>query len=246
MADRPPKNDFIARGSKKTSQVGTGLLIVLRLLDIPLQNAILGQGLFSPLLHKVGVQTVPLGPPVAIIGLSPQRAVLLSMAIGSALKQIYWATAIQQEELSSVGAALIALLNTVFNSLNTIMFTCALTSTSVPGEALISRDAPLSSGLFLFGTILYTVGILTETIAEAQRKAFKQNSKNKGKVYTGGLFSLARHINYGGYVLWRGGFALASGGWTWGTIIAGFCFYDFVSRGVPELDNYCQDRVRYL
>ncbi|EEB94925.1 hypothetical protein MPER_06187, partial [Moniliophthora perniciosa FA553] len=43
-----------------------------------------------------------------------------------------------------------------------------------------------------------------------QRKRFKDDVRNVGKPYTGGLFGLARHINYGGYMLWRTGFAIAA------------------------------------
>lgn len=49
-------------------------------------------------------------------------------------------------------------------------------------------------------------GILLELVSELQRKRFKDDPANKGKPYAGGLFSLARSINYGGYTLWRGGY----------------------------------------
>ena len=66
---------------------------------------------------------------------------------------------------------------------------------------------------------------------------------NKGKIYSGGLFGLSRHINYFGYTLWRSGYALAAGGWIWGSIVAGFFTYDFTQRAIPVLTEYMEERV---
>ena len=48
------------------------------------------------------------------------------------------------------------------------------------------------------GVALFLVGSFLETGSELQRKAFKAEAANKGKLYYGGLFSLAQHINYTG------------------------------------------------
>lgn len=86
------------------------------------------------------------------------------------------------------------------------------------------------------------VGIFLETVSEIQRKQFKDRPESKGKAYTGGLFGLARHINYGGYTLWRGGYGLAAGGPVWALVKTSFFAYDFVMRGIPVLDKYCSER----
>ncbi|KAG9972243.1 hypothetical protein KCU78_g23406, partial [Aureobasidium melanogenum] len=44
------------------------------------------------------------------------------------------------------------------------------------------------------------------------------------------------------YTLWRAGYALAAGGWTWGAIVGAFFSYNFISDGIPELNRYCQER----
>lgn len=93
------------------------------------------------------------------------------------------------------------------------------------------------------GVGAYLIGISTELLSELQRQRFKKDPANKGKPYGGGLFSLATNINYGAYTLWRGGFALATGGWAWGLFTFSFFFYDFATRGVPVLDRYCTERV---
>ena len=89
---------------------------------------------------------------------------------------------------------------------------------------------------------MYAVGIMTELVAEIQRKRFKADPNNKGKVYTGGLWQFARHINYGGYTLWRAGYAMAGGGWIWGVLVGAFFFADFSTRAVPILNEYCEKR----
>ena len=100
-----------------------------------------------------------------------------------------------------------------------------------------------SSPTFLLGVGMYAVGMLTEVISEFQRKAFKADPANKGKPYGGGLFSLATNINYGGYTVWRAGYAITAAGLPWGAVVGGWFFYDFATRGVPVLDQYCTERV---
>jgi len=52
---------------------------------------------------------------------------------------------------------------------------------------------------------------------------------------------LSRHINYFGYTLWRTGYALAAGGWTWGAVTASFFVYDFNFRAIPVLQHYLEE-----
>ena len=85
---------------------------------------------------------------------------------------------------------------------------------------------------------MFTVGLLTELISELQRKSFKDNPANQGKLYTKGLFSLARHINYGGYTLWRTGIALTSGNYSQAALQFTWHMIDFTKRGAPQLADY--------
>ena len=82
-------------------------------------------------------------------------------------------------------------------------------------------------------------------MSEIQRKRFKDKPENKGKLYGGGLFGLATNINYGGYTLWRTGYAVAAAGLPWGALTGALAFYDFSTRAIPVLDQYCTDRVRH-
>lgn len=95
----------------------------------------------------------------------------------------------------------------------------------------------------ILGALLFDLGITTETAAELQRRAFKRDPRNAGKPFSGGLFGLARNINYGGHILWKMGNALAAGGWAWGVLVGAGYLYDFATRGVPVLDGYCEEKV---
>ena len=242
--DKPQakRSELVSRGRKNASPLGSSVLVGLRLLDPFFQHAILVQGLGSSLILALGGRVIPQGTPIPNLGVSPHQLVILLMAAGSSLKQIWWLLVVSQEEMPVGAAVAISLLNTVLNLSNTLLFMWDATSTAL-SPALSESGFPSSP--VLVGGTLYTVGILIEAFSELQRYRFKRDPDNKGKLYTGGLFSLARHANYGGYTLWRAGYATASGGWTYGAVIAGLFFYDFASRAIPILDDYCGSRVSF-
>lgn len=165
------------------------------------------------------------------------------MAAGSALKQNYTLAFITQEEMPVSTAMGVSFFNTIFNSLSSIVSLTAAASYFAPSLLSQSTNEHGISPMFIAGTALYVLGIMTEAISETQRRIFKNDPKNAGKPYTGGLFGLARHINYGGYTVWRTGYAMAAGGLPLAALVATFFSYDFITRGIPVLDHYCTDRV---
>ncbi|KAL1302979.1 hypothetical protein AAFC00_003296 [Neodothiora populina] len=239
----PPQKHhrLVQRGIKEPSPLGTGLFVGLRSLDPFLQYGILDRGVGASLLHKAGIRTLSQGPPITTntiidrLGMSPYRLILLAMSVGSSLKQNYWLLSISQEEFPASTALTVSLFNSVWNSINSFLFICSATSASTNGEHF--PQTPL-----IVGSTLFVLGGFTETFSEWQRKHFKQDPSNKGKVFDRGLFGLARHINYGGYTLWRTGYALAAGGWVWGAVTAAFFSWNFITEGIPELDDYCSKR----
>jgi protein-S-isoprenylcysteine O-methyltransferase Ste14 len=235
------KRDLISRGDYTKTPLGTSLFVALRSIDPFIQYSILAHGVGASLLHRVGLRTLPAGIParsgismIDPLQLSPYRIILLGMTVGSMLKQNYWAVALSGEPMSVKNAFIVCTFNTIMNGINNYGFLLsanfASSSSSFPQPSLI------------VGSTLYVVGLLTELIAEMQRKRFKADPKNKGKPYTEGLWKYARHINYGAYTVWRAGYALAAGGWVLGAAIAAFFFSDFATRGVPILNEYCEKR----
>lgn len=241
--ERYSRGDLIDRGVKRPTPLGSAIFIGLRTADLFLQYEILARGLGSSLLHRVGLETLPAGVPVHSgtfidqLGLSPYRLVLFSMAVGSTVKQIYWLLVTSDgDEFPPSAALIVSFINTAFNSFNSLAFTTALFSASTSSQF---PQVPL-----VLGSAMYAIGLLTEAVAETQRVRFKRNPANKGKPFTGGLWSLARHINYGAYTVWRSGYALAAAGWTWAALVAGYCGFDFNNRAILVVDSYCSRKVR--
>ncbi|KAE9401867.1 hypothetical protein BT96DRAFT_856133 [Gymnopus androsaceus JB14] len=241
---------IIQRGSTESSPVSRALFILFRALDLPLQYAILSsRSLGAPLINALGGTAIlpPAGGHVYSLGLetntgvglglSPQRAILFGMAVGTFLRQSHWVVAISQEPMTPVAAGIVSVVETVYNSLNMLLYTNA--ATSVLSYAATHGDETRLPIQTLVGVALYVLGMAIEWGSEMQRMNFKRDARNKDRVYTRGLFGLARHINYGGYVLWRAGFATAAAGWVWGLVVGGFLTFDFVKRAIPELDEYC-------
>lgn len=236
-SDTEPK-DGVNR-VKGSNPAGTATFVGFRCLDPFLQHTILTHDTGPRLLSSITGTTTPFPTNLSsenlighAVGLNPWQTIIFSMSVGSSLKHTLWILGISYEKLDPAAGGAIAAFNSVFNSLNTLLFT-------------LHADNPTwSSNSLRIGSALYVTGILTETVAELQRLNFKRNPKNKGKPYSGGLFSLARSINYGGCTLWRTGYALAAGGPIWGAIIFGFFFYNFATQGIPAMDNYCSKKVR--
>lgn len=232
----PEIQDNVSR-VKRVNVLGIATFVGLRGADAVLQYAILHEGWGARLVEFLGGSALnPSRVIQASTGqLSPYHAAISWMAFGSSLKQILTMLIVSEQDTPVSSAILVAFFNTVFNSLNSIFSLWQVTS-QAPDDATLSP-------LVLAGTGLYLVGILTEFISELQRTYFKKKPANKGKAYAHGLFSLARHINYGGYTVWRAAYALTSGGWLWGLAVGAFFFHDFASRGVPVLDKYLSERV---
>ncbi|KAG6900831.1 hypothetical protein C0993_000150 [Termitomyces sp. T159_Od127] len=239
--DKHILHDYLSR-IKRPSPLGSTVFVGLRLAEPLVQHAILSQNLGSSLINHFGGEVLPFGIPVEpCIGLSPYRLILFLMSAGSSLKQIFWLTSVAEQEMPVKSAIPIGAFNFLFNSLNSLFFINKFTSAATNGgQDLDDPDFP--SIPLVVGSAAYVTGLMLELVSELQRKRFKKDPKNKGKNYAGGLFSLARHINYTGHVLMRGGYALAAGGWIWSGFTTAFFVRDFVTRAIPCLDKYCQEQ----
>jgi protein-S-isoprenylcysteine O-methyltransferase Ste14 len=211
---------LINRTKKDSNPLPRLLFSFLRAADPYLQYLLMFHGYGHQIIAKTGIATVPVGP---------KGTVLIAMAAGCAVKQIINMIYIIETEMTYAPIVIISIYNTVMNSLATF-------------SSLIYGPSNELGILQYIGISLFTVGISTELISELQRKRFKDNPANKGKLYTGGLFSLARHINYGGYTLWRTGLALTSGNYWLAALQFVWHMWDFTKRGVPELADYCSKK----
>ncbi|KAK4188269.1 putative membrane protein [Podospora australis] len=237
--------DLIARGDYTPNLPGTLTFIGLRALDPFLQYHLLRpSGLLSSyLLPKLGITTLSLSSlPFTTLGgisLPLPHWILLSMSATASLKQIYWLLALNRENLPPSTAVAVAIFNTTVNTISSILLLASATSAvfDTPQVTLPLINQPVSLTIAL-GTSLVAAGIALETISEIQRKHFKDDPKNKGKICDAGLWGWARHINYGGYTLWRAGYGLASGGWAAGIALGAWQVYHFLSHSIGRMDEY--------
>ncbi|KAF2475268.1 ERG4/ERG24 ergosterol biosynthesis-like protein [Lindgomyces ingoldianus] len=236
--------DFVPRGKKSSSPFNTTLFLGLRVLDCFVQYILLSSTYGTNIIKFLGGSVIPSPSPlqtgidpIDALNLSLYRAILLCMISTTTAKHIWFVLCVAEEAWTVSGAVIVAIFNTFWNSLNNLLFLCALTSaTSHPaGESL-------SNPYLLSGVILFVLGIGAEWQCEIHRKAFKKDPKNKGKPFTEGLFQVVRHPNYAGYSLWRAAGALATSGLTSSILTGAFFLYDFNSRAIPALDEYCSKR----
>ncbi|MCJ1227955.1 hypothetical protein MMC12_004614 [Toensbergia leucococca] len=246
MAKDSEPIDYVTR-RQGSSPPGTTAFIGLRLLDPLLQYAILTRNLPVSILPCLfgGTMTPSSAtkPPTntIVLGLTLYQLLILSMSVGSAPKQIIWVLFTSYEIMPLSSAATISLSSTIVNSINSSFSlwsrTAPIPSTDTNASSLLQTPIVITSAL------LYLTGIFTESISEIQRRSFKSDLANKGIPYSGGLFGLARHINYGGHTLWRSAYALAFGGPVWALGLASWLFFDFSKRTVPVLEEHCQDKA---
>jgi steroid 5-alpha reductase family enzyme len=208
------------RTKKGSSFLPRLVFVCLRAADPYLQYLFIFGGYGHQILSKTGITTISAGP---------KGTAVVAMAAGCAVKQIINMGYIFEAQVTFSGIMVICIFNTVSNSL-------------VSFSSLVYGPSNELGSLQYVGISLFSVGILTELISELQRKSFKDNPQNKGKLYTGGLFSLARHINYGGYTLWRTGLALTSGNYWLAALQFVWEIWDFTRRVIPDLTDYCSKR----
>ncbi|MGP4081494.1 DUF1295 domain-containing protein [Pseudalkalibacillus sp. R45] len=101
-------------------------------------------------------------------------------------------------------------------------------------------DKPLDwiDGIAIF---IFLAGSVINTLSEVLRNQWKKDSQNKGRLYTGGLFKYAIHINYFGDVVWVVGFALLTRN-LWSVVVPFGLFIMFVYFNIPEHDRYLRER----
>ena len=106
---------------------------------------------------------------------------------------------------------------------------------STPGDHAISAFTAV-------GGLLWLAGFAVETVADAQKRAFKADPANQGRFIQSGLWSWSRHPNYVGEImLWVGIFICAIPqlmGWQWVAVISPLFIILLLTQvsGVPLLE----------
>ncbi len=108
---------------------------------------------------------------------------------------------------------------------------------SIPFLLVLLNPNPQFSIIEISGITVWFIGIVGETIADAQMQRFKSKPLNKGKVCCVGLWRYSRHPNYFfESVIWWGFWLYACDSpWGWTTIYAPLLLLHFLVRvtGIP-------------
>lgn len=230
-----------ARKNKSSTPVGRLVFVILRLIDVGLQYGVLAWGWADPLIKLFGGKPLPFEGPVVALGLPIWRLWLFAMVSLAAVKEISYLLFITEAAMPVRTACFVVPFKALWITINNILF--AATATSGAKGWHPGMPIPLFLGISF---PLFGLGYFLELYSELQRMWFKADAKNAGKPFTGGLFSLARHINYTGYSTWKTAAALSSSGWLWGLFSAFYLLKEFRRRVIPPLNEYCQDRVSNL
>ncbi|CAE7437510.1 dhcr7 [Symbiodinium pilosum] len=95
----------------------------------------------------------------------------------------------------------------------------------------------------LAGLLVFLFGTWLNVYPEWQRHVWKREACHQGRLYMGGLFSLARHINYTGEILSFVGFSLVTGAlWTmWVPAVMGL---GMCTLSIREIEFYLSQRYK--
>ncbi len=101
----------------------------------------------------------------------------------------------------------------------------------------------------LLGVLIWTIGLLTESLSDRALRLFKANPQNTGKVLDSGLWKYSRHPNYFGEVLqwWGIGIVLLSVPYGWVALISPLLMTLLITRisGIPAIERTLARNAQY-
>jgi len=114
--------------------------------------------------------------------------------------------------------------------------------------AITATDVAPMGTLGWLGAAVWALGFGIEAIADAQKRAFRKDTANKGAFIQSGLWAWSRHPNYFGEILLWIGIALIAlptlSGWQHATLISPIFVYLLLTRvsGIPILEERAEKR----
>lgn len=225
-----PENDplSVQRGDYGRNLLPTLLFVLGRVLSGPMQYFIITA---HPLSY-LGVPPPPTGGLVTVFGYEVQQFPLIisSLTVLLSSKHIFWQLYLCHERMTMQFAYFAIIADGVYESISSLVFTAASLN-------------PFFSERFLYiGSAIFVTSVGIELTSELQRHAFKSNPRNKGKLYTSGLWRVTRHINYTANVFFGFGFGLATGGPVYTILTAGMYLSNFTFNAIPSIESYCAEK----
>lgn len=126
-----------------------------------------------------------------------------------------------------------------WSEVSTIALWIAVIDTSL--AYLGGRNVASFGTVGAMGVVLLLAGSIVHTASEWQRHRWKGRPENAGRLYTGGLFRYARHINYFGDEILFTGWTLITGQMEL-LIIPIMMAFGFLFVNIPALDRYLEER----
>ncbi len=118
-----------------------------------------------------------------------------------------------------------------------------LMSLAIYAFASVGGNNKQAIGAFeVVGVLLYLFGSYLNTHAEYSRHVWKLKKENKGRLYTGGLFSLSIHINYFGDIVLFTGLAMITH--ISMLVIPFLMSVNFVLNIIPALDSHLEKKYQ--
>lgn len=114
---------------------------------------------------------------------------------------------------------------------------------------LLSNETTSLAPLSMIGIALWAIGVIIESVADAQKYAFHENPANKGKWIESGIWRYSRHPNYFGEILvWVGVYVTVVPALTGASALIGLVSPIFIAAlllfvsGVPPLEKSADKR----
>jgi protein-S-isoprenylcysteine O-methyltransferase Ste14 len=98
-----------------------------------------------------------------------------------------------------------------------------------------------STASIVAGSVLFLIGSTINSLCEYQRKQWKKDPDHRGKLYRSGLFSISRHPNYFGDVLWVLGYVVVTGN-LWCLIVPAVLLLFFWKVNIPVQEKYLAEK----
>jgi protein-S-isoprenylcysteine O-methyltransferase Ste14 len=219
----------IQRGNYAWTLPGPLLLILGRLACIPLQHLILSINIFNAPRSSTAVPNLSFWPSSFPIPPAPEH-VFLGITGVLVLKQAIWAFYISREHMSIRFALFGVIADFFYEGISALVFSCALLNPTWRPE-------------FLYvGAAVHAAAAAVELAAELQRKRFKDDPGNRGRLCTSGPWGVVRHPNFAMNVLYGAAYGFATGGLLFVGFPVAMYVGNFVTNAIPPKETYLKGK----